>query len=506
MKKVWLYLLILVILLVPTFARMLRPGIFSTQDFHYFRLYEFDQCVNRLELPCRWAADAGLRYGEPLFNFYAQLPYAAGELFHIIGFELVDSLKILFILSLVLSGISMYFLSRKIWKSDISGIISAVFYVYAPYRAVDVWVRGILPEALAFIFFPLIILFFEKIIEDDKKKDYLIFGILLAATILTHNLSAVLFIPFFTVWGGYRIVTLRKYRVLGGLALSTLGALVLSGFYILPVVFESKYINLEAATTMGYFDFRAHFTTIYQTLISRYWGYGGSTWGDGDGLNLSVGIFQWLVPILALVSAFVAKKRKIFMSILMLVAIGWLTLFLTHNKSTFIWEAVSPLKYIQFPWRFLGQAVFSFSLVSGAVAVIFEKKLVVIISTILIAGVIASNFSFFREDIWFSYNDSDLTSGKIFEEQTRASIADYWPMFGHEIPTDPASGEFINYFPGWKIKQDGKLVDAKADRNGLIPSKDAVFANTTVRTIGNIVSLVGVVSFATLWFARMKKL
>ena len=149
--------LILILISIPAFFRMLKPGIFSMQDFHLFRLYEFDKCVRALQIPCRWAPDAGLGYGEPLFNFYPQLSYAIGEIFHLIGFSLIDSLKILFTLSIICSTAAMYFLAKHLWKSQWAGIVSAAIYIYAPYRAVDVWVRGALPEALSFVLFPLII-------------------------------------------------------------------------------------------------------------------------------------------------------------------------------------------------------------------------------------------------------------------------------------------------------------------------------------------------------------
>lgn len=476
MKKKAFFILLLTLLIVPTFLRMVRPGIFSTQDFHFFRLFEFDKCVKAGQIPCRWAPDAGLGYGEPLFNFYAQLPYAFGEIFHLIGFQLVDSLKIVFALSLILSGVSMYFLGRKLWQSDLAGVVSAVFYVYAPYRAVDVWVRGALPEALAFVFFPLIILAIE-----EKKK--LWFSLTLALLILTHNLSVVMFLPFVVLWIAYR----RQWQMLAASLLS----LALAAFYILPVIFESKYIDL-AATTTGYFDFRAHFTTVYQTLLSRFWGYGGSTWGPDDGLNLSVGIPQWIVPIVAIACAWFTKKKSVIGKLLVIVSIGWFYLFLTHNKATFIWETLPFTKYIQFPWRFLGQAVFAFSLAAGSLVTLLDKTKAIIISAVLIAVVIGSTFMFFREDIWYSYADRDLTTGKVFEEQTRASIGDYWPNLGHKIPRDPATGEFINYFPGW--------VPANPDKNGLIRARGAVFTDTWPRTAGNIISLVSLVGFIIIFY------
>src|SRR5258708_4553575 len=176
MKKSWLFVLLIIVLSIPTFSLMLRYGIYSMQDFHYFRLLEFTKCIQDLQIPCRWAADSGAGFGEPLFNFYGQFPYWAGEVFHLLTFSKIDSLKILFILSLALSGVGMFFLSRKIWKDDLSALVSSIIYLYAPYRAVDVWVRAALPEAVSFVFFPLIILEIERYLEKRKKKDLLLFS------------------------------------------------------------------------------------------------------------------------------------------------------------------------------------------------------------------------------------------------------------------------------------------------------------------------------------------
>ena len=468
MKKTLIFLGILIILLIPTFFGMLRSGIYSTQDFHFFRLFEFDKCVRAFQIPCRWAPDAGLGYGEPLFNFYTQLPYAFAELFHLVGFGLIDSLKIAFALSLVLSGISMYFLASHLWKSRFAGLISAVLYVYAPYRAVDVWVRGALPEALSFVIFPLIILALEK-------EKYLLFSLSLAALVLTHNLSVLLFAPFLLAW----IIFRRRSLVKVGAAAA--GALLLSAFYILPVVFESKYIDLSTTTT-GYFDFRAHFATLFQLLISRFWGYGGSTWGLEDGLSLSIGQLQWIIPVLISIFLIAKKKVKENTQFLFIFALGWFYLFMTHNKSTFIWEALPFMKYIQFPWRFLAPALFSFSLATGVVVNLFVKNEVrIVITTVLIILTVGVNIAFFKEDIWYNFKDSDLTTGAEWDRQRTASIGDFWPLFGHKIPDEPASGEFINYFPGW---------NHSLDENGLIPAKGAVFSDTLPRRVGNIISLV----------------
>jgi len=454
-------------LTIPTFWRMLPPGIYSMQDFHFFRQLEFDKCVKELQIPCRWSPDAGLGYGEPLFNFYGQLPYAIGEIYHLLGGSIIDSVKFLFILSLLASAVSMFYLARSVWKNNFSALISSMIYIYAPYRAVDVWVRGALPEALAFILFPLILLSVEK-----KSLNW--FSITLSLLILTHNLSLVMFLPILIAW----IIFRKFWKSIWG----AVTALFISAFYVLPVIFESKFVNLNSTIT-GYFDFRAHFVTLYQIFISRFWGYGGSTWGGEDGLSLAIGLAQWILPVMIFLLVFITKKISTNKNFLILFVVGIFYIFLTHNKSTPIWTHIPGFSYIQFPWRFLGVATFCLALASGNIVQFFKKQKL-ILSIVIVAAVIALNFSFFKEDVWYFVNDDYFTTGEEWNRQRVASIGDYWPLFGHDIPNTPSDGKYINYFPGW--------VGAEPNDNGLIPVEGTRFTNTRIRSAGNMISLFSV--------------
>jgi hypothetical protein len=473
---------------------MLKPGMFSTQDFHFFRQLEFDKCVKALQIPCRWAPDAGLGYGEPLFNFYGQFSYAVGEIYHLLGGSIIGSVKFLFILSLLGSGITMFFLAKRIWKNNYSAVISSVIYLYTPYRSVDVWVRGALPEAFSFILFPLIILFINKYIEEKKFADIFWFSVFFGILIITHNLSLVMFVPLLIVWVIFKLYETKNWKLLPGIILSVVASSLLTAFYILPVVFESKFIDL-GSTINGYFDFHNHFVTSYELFVSNFWGYGASVWGPNDGLSLAVGYLQWILPILTLAVMFVKKKIFKEKKFLVLFVLGWFYLFLTHNKSTIIWEHLPFMAYIQFPWRFLGMAVFCFALASGLIVTLFDKWKIWLAVLVCVVA-FSLNFSFFREDIWYKVNDSYFTTGAEWVRQRSASIGDFWPNFGHNIPDKPSDGKYINYFPGW--------ISPTPEVRGLIPTKSSSFSDTLVRRIGNIISLIAIIGFLGAFITRNK--
>ncbi|MBI2596227.1 hypothetical protein HYW46_05850 [Candidatus Daviesbacteria bacterium] len=542
-------LLLLLILLVPTFWRLIRPGIFSMHDFHVFRLYEYDKCVADLQIPCRWAPDSAYEYGEPMFNFYAQLPYAFGEFFRFLGFSVLDSIKALFISSLVLSATAMFLLAKQFWGNNLSALISALIYVYAPYRAVDVWVRGALPEALAFIFFPLITYFFNDYVFNKNTRSLFLFGVSLAGLILTHNLSVLMFLVFFSFWAIYFFTKYKAWNLLPKFIL--LGILVfgLTAFYTLPVAFESKLITLTE-TTKGYYDFNLHFVTLKQLLISRYWGYGASQWGEDDRLSLSVGQIQWILPVIIAVLVLIKKRQRQYLSFFFLLGLGWFMLLLTHNKSVLIWDLVKPLSFVQFPWRFLGSAVFLFAFASGAMFTLFKKsylnKLLFLVVTTLL---ISLNTSFFFEDLWFKFDDREFFSGKNYEQQVTSAIHDFWPKTGSKIPANfaPKAGFFLEgmgsakliekrsnkqiytvdsnqnsvvqfplvYFPGWEGFSDNKKINlSPSGEYGLVtvntkPADKIInlkFVDTPIRVIGNFVSAVsvGALVIFLIFFKRKK--
>ena len=118
-------------------------------------------------------------------------------------------------------------------------------------------------------------------------------------------------------------------------------------------------------------------------------------------------------------------------------------------------------------------------------------------------------------------------TGQKWIEQTRASIGDYWPIYG-PIQKEPASSLLgtdnailhttnkvlytfevsrdtpitysINYFPGWKAFIDTKEVPITSSDGGfitvMVPKGThnilIAFKNTPLRLLGNVISIITV--------------
>jgi len=69
-----------------------------------------------------------------------------------------------------------------------AGLVGALFYTFAPYRFVDLYVRGAIGECVAFVWLPLILYFGLKF-SKEQKNIYLFGGSLsLGLLIMSHNL------------------------------------------------------------------------------------------------------------------------------------------------------------------------------------------------------------------------------------------------------------------------------------------------------------------------------
>src|SRR3990172_1951592 len=149
-KEFIIGLLITLSLLWPLFA-----GSYFTHhdDVQVIRIYEMGKCFKDFQIPCRWVPDLGGLYGYPIFNYYAPLPYYFGELVYLLTGRLLFAVKAMFTLSFVAAYIFMYLLASKFF-GKMGGSVSAIFYSFAPYHALDFYIRGAMGEMWALALFP----------------------------------------------------------------------------------------------------------------------------------------------------------------------------------------------------------------------------------------------------------------------------------------------------------------------------------------------------------------
>jgi len=539
-KKIFFsYWFLALVFSIPTFSTLIRSGYFPMHDdISAMRLLEMDKCVKDGQIPCRWVPDMGFGYGYPQFNFYAPAPYYLMEGFHLTGLGYLDSVKAGFIVSFILSTLGMYLLGKSLWGS-LGGFVSAVFYSYLPYRAMDAFARGAVGELYALALIPFVFWACREALLG-RKRAVLWLALSLSALLGSHNITGMIFLPFFVGWAIFLVFSQKlsllpdfKKRIFE-LGSGIVWGLGISSFFILPAFVERNLVHIKTLTG-GYFDFLAHFVSFSQLFFSSYFGYGTSEAGPWDETLFTVGIFHWAIPVLAIVVAYALKKRKEIPNLLFWVVAGLVAAFLAHGRSVFLWKTLPFTSFIQFPWRLLILSGFFFSVGAGAIALFFPKggrKLLYALALCLI--VILFYAGMFKPLKWLNITDAEKFSGEAWQRQQTVSIFDYLPITvkkgpTHEAPqmprvvsgdaevsnwqkgTDWQKGEIvvkqkatlefpIYYFPNWEVIANGNKLNLDYQNDlGLIsvslePGDYEITAglrNTPVRTLGNIISLIG---------------
>jgi len=550
-----LFIIVVLLITIPSFYALLRPGFFPMQDdMQVFRLKEMDICIKDGQIPCRWIPDAGYGYGYPQYNYYSPFVYYLGEVFHLAGFQFIDSIKIVIILGFLLGALFIYILAKALF-GQWGGLIASVFYTYAPFKAQEIYVRGALSEFWISVFYPLVLWAIYKLIKEGSRKYFFWTSVSIAGMFLAHNLLSILFIPVIVFWIIYWVIAEKKIRIWKTLTLSLALGFAMSSFFTLPLYFEKGYVHIETLLG-GYFGYMQHFVTLKELFLSSHWGYGSSVLGPIDDLSLSTGIPHWIVGIIALVLALfnLKKNRKISLLILGLGAIELVVLFLMHERSSFVWSVVKPLAYLQFPWRFLSISVVILSMFAAFV-VQGLGKLKYILAILGLGAVLLLYGGFFRPQTWLNISDQEKLSGEHWEKELTASIFDYLPIYAQFPPESKApdlpeilngSALFKNYykgsnyqtgelsverdarirlplfdFPGMTVYLNDKKIEHTHDDcsgekfcHGLITfdaekgkySFKVKLENTPVRNIGNWLSILGAAGLLVLVFKRNDKI
>ncbi len=387
-------LLIIFLLSLPAMAALLVPGFYgASDDLHIAWLHEMDKIIREGQFPPRFVPDLSYGFGYPLFNFVFPLPFYIAEAFHLIGISLVDSIKLLFGLSLPLSGYFMYKLLKQ-YAGTFLAVAGAIVYIYTPYRSTDIYVRGAIGEIVAFVFLPLIILSVIKICADKRVGKYWmgVFALSTAALILSHNIMAYMFFPFVLGLAAIKLFFTATPRLI--VLLKILFGLILglaaSSYFWLPAIVESSLLKYDTV-----FNFKDHFPTLRQ-LSTPYFGYGASVPGPYDGMSFFIGTINLVLFAAGVILFFFnfkkITKEQLIISIWALV-VFLVSIFLMNYRASLIWDNLPLIPYFQFPWRFLSMTTFA----TPIFVILLQKlKYSSYLGFAIIAGAIILNISYFK--------------------------------------------------------------------------------------------------------------
>jgi hypothetical protein len=313
-------------------------------EFHLYSWLEvLSQWKHGIVYP-RWAALAHFAYGEPRFVFYPPASWTLGALLSAF-FPWAIAPGVYIWIALVAAGVSMFLLARR-WLDRRDAIFAAVLYAVNPYHLVIVYWRSAFAELLASCLVPLLLLCVLKATDEGRRAVFspsiMPLALVLAAAWLTNAPAAVMIhysLFLLLVFFAWRRRSPRLLYV--GAAAVGLGAL-LSAFYLLPAIYEQRWINIAQAVSVGSRP-ADNFLFIHTADA------------DHDKFNHVISWVAVLEMVMIFAAAWMTKqwretKRELWNALL-----GWAVAcsVLLWPVSEVLWRVLPKIEFMQFPWRWL---------------------------------------------------------------------------------------------------------------------------------------------------------
>ena len=487
---------------VPLFQKLYIPT--HDGEYHIIRIVEFAKMIKEGYLLPRWAPDLNSGYGMPIFQYFYPLPNYVGTFISSFLHDAVRSFQMAQAAGYILAVFALFGWLLTLF-GFIPAVVGAVVGAYIPYWFVDIYVRGSIGEvwATAFLFCTLYV---------AEKKKYPFVGICFGLLILSHNILAMIYTP---VLIGYFLLRNRK-NLLG--ILSGIG---LAAYFWLPAIFEQKYV-----IGLNTVNFREHFVRLYELLIPS-WGTEFSGIGiTGNTISFQIGVIPLIVLFVSLFLLFREKDKKTKVLVRYFILVFILALLFMLPWSQRLWEFITPLQLIQYPWRLLSLGIPTVAVASAYWVSRMKKS---IFAVVLLFLAIIFSYSYTRPVQYEPRNEAYYVSRSNFSDGTSSmgnsfsTIWTGWKETRAEAPYIVKNGsvtaiqqlkyldktvqvEMIEngvvtvntvYFPGWKAFVDGKETPIVFMPDGVIHITVNIgshivrvqFTDTFSRRTGNFLSI-----------------
>ncbi|MFZ5845008.1 MAG: 6-pyruvoyl-tetrahydropterin synthase-related protein, partial [Patescibacteria group bacterium] len=452
---------------------------------HVARSANFYQSLTEGNLVPRWAANLNWGYGHPILMFLYPLPSYLASFFHFLGFSYVDSTKVTFGLAYIASILAMFFWMRRQWGVW-PGVVAAIFYGFAPYRFVDLYVRGAIGEHTAFVFPPLVgygLLGLAKV-KKVELLDLILTAGGVAGLILAHNAVSLMFLPVIGLYAWYLLafVARDKKSFILVAASALFWGFMLAAFFWIPALLEGKY-TLRDIVTRG--DFRNRFVPFSWFFYSP-WNYGGAVQ-----FSKQVGFSHWLTVLASFWLFLKTKQKEIRWFLGGSLVIFFFSLFIMTGWSRPLWENLSILQKFQFPWRWLSVTVFVAAAAAGGVAHLWGKKMRDVVFTIILVVTVIYTLPMWRpkvylqkpEDFYTGVYNSTTDTGEssprwsvrfmekrpkevieVAEGQASVTLGRRTTTEHNYVIKASTRARLVEntlYFPGWKVRVDGRQAEVE---------------------------------------------
>jgi len=400
----------------------------------------------------------------------------------------------------------------------------------APYRMVNVYVRGALPEFFATVFVVWLLIGIDQAIARRQWSGLVHIFLATALLALTHPMFLLLALPVAGVYGAFTAWPLTKHwRSVVAAGVSAVFGVGAAGYYLLPLLYDIRYTNYGSDGP----EFSADAFLSLNRLFTENWGYFGLTHPGPRAETLVPGIPEMLIFLFAIGAAiYWWKKRKNATPLYPWIALGLLSLFFVLPVSGILYSTLPFLGNVQFPWRMLSAFLFVPPVLFAILSEKFRATGLALVCVLLvflwrIPQMYGKNYLNYDLSA-YSFTQANLHSNNM-NTLWMADPAAYPPQ-QHKLQLISGEGfwqtrfeknasreyfvsaqtplrlvEYTFYFPGWEVVVDGQPVPIEfqdPEYRGIltfsVPEGDHVvsvrFTETRIRLLGFGVTAAGLLA------------
>lgn len=492
------------------------------------------------EFPVRWGG-GWARYGWPAPLFAQQTTSYIGAIINFATHDIVLSYNVTILIGAFFSTFFLYIFLRN-YVGLYAALAGATVFHFAPYRIINVYVRGAIPEFYASIFIIAILISLFIAFERNKILGYFFLCISIGLLLLTHVFMFVVGSIIFIPYGLFLIVKNKRgafFNIILAIIMAVLG-FGLAAYYILPIFLEVKYLYYGGSNL--------HYASDNFLSISRFfsdnWQYFAKNEIATRGHILIGGIIEGaivLFSVLWILYSIICKK-SFSKLILIFAAIGLFYISLMLPISEFLYKKIIILGNVQHPWRMLTgyslipPLLFAFIIDKSKFRKIFMIAVLLILFFLRFPQLYGKNYTLYPEVSYFVTDDN--LHGTILNTIWMGEVRDY-PYQKEKVQIIKGDASISNlkitnssrsylidaqsevrvadytfYFPGWRVYLNGQEIPIQWQdpsyrgvitydiQNGKHEIYE-VFADTKIRFFSKVISVISI--FALFFLFLFKK-
>ncbi|HPF86463.1 MAG TPA: hypothetical protein PK537_00250 [Candidatus Limiplasma sp.] len=321
-------------------------------------------------------------YGYASSVMYGDLLLYIPALFRLCGVSMMVSWQA-FIVLLNVTTAYLTYRAVKAWtgKAEV-GLIAGVTYTLGIYRLMTLFTRAAAGEALAMLFYPLVIAGIVQVVTQNKGTKWLVIG--MTGMLQTHLISlqiAAIGCALYTLL----CVVLRKtsWRAIGRLCAAAGITILINLWFLVPLLtFSGLDLDIFQQEKQIWL-YAAYLPQLFASFVNPY---AGMTTFPGTTVEmpLSVGLLLGLGLVMFLFVSYQKREKRLDDTALYAIGRGaaiFAGLALVMASVVFPWTYVRKIPVlskvlfaVQFPWRYLGAASALLAIVFAVSAYLLIKK------------------------------------------------------------------------------------------------------------------------------------